>query len=297
MSDVYPSDSGSTREYFAAADREHIAQKLHAKVSRYDMNHLTSAVAERFRRAYLYYYGLDYAGIPSASMVVRGGEQGELAEVRVNHSRALVQTQLNLVVAPQVVWTPVATNSDYKSAGQAILANSLLEFYWKDQHLAQTCRRATEEAIVFTEGFVFAEWDPMLGEDYAAGPDAMGIGVGSAGQGPPAVPGAIEGVGREDSTSGTTPGEESPSTHNSGSATQSTLQSSDTGSVASPSMSTNGPIHLVHKTGDVRFTNVSTWDVVRDSRKKSWEESDWVILKLRRNKFDLAHRYAGDDPN
>jgi len=145
-----------------------------------------------------------------------------LAEIRVNHCRALAQTLLNLVVAPKLVWTPVATNNDYASAGQAVLASSLLEYYWQEKGVNQHAIRAVEEAIVFTEGFVHAEWDPDLGEDVAPDPD--------------------------------------------------------------------NPDKML-KSGDIRYTNISSWDVVRDSRKKSWGELEWYIVKLRRNKYDLAEQH------
>lgn len=43
--------------------------------------------------------------------------------------------------------------------------------------------------------------------------------------------------------------------------------------------------------GDLRFSNISAWDVLRDPNKKSWEELDWVIVRVWRNKYDLAMRY------
>lgn len=44
--------------------------------------------------------------------------------------------------------------------------------------------------------------------------------------------------------------------------------------------------------GDIRFNVVSSWDVARDPRAKSFEECDWLAVRLRRNRFDLAARYG-----
>jgi hypothetical protein len=45
------------------------------------------------------------------------------------------------------------------------------------------------------------------------------------------------------------------------------------------------------RSGDFRFENVSTHDVIRDPRKHSWDQLDWVIIRVWRNKYDLLAQY------
>ncbi len=113
-------------------------------------------------KAALYYFGKDLSGGASQG-ITRGGDQGELAMIRVNHARSLVQTQLNLILASKIVWQPIATNSDYKSAAQTILAASVLEYYWRDQQISKYYQRVLEEAIVFGECFFYRPWDMTKG--------------------------------------------------------------------------------------------------------------------------------------
>lgn len=216
------SPSSPNRTYFAALpyDDAGIGTKIQDKVTHHRAWAETAEIQTRAERAYLYYFGLQYGGVSATSNVNRGGDQGELAEVRVNHSRALAQTLFNLIAASKVVWQPVAVNSDYDAASQAVLAQNILEYYWQDRRVSQFCQRSLEEAIPFTEGFLLTEWDETLGEPY--GVDDMGG---------------------------------------------------------------------IVKSGDIRFTNVMAWDVVRDPRKDSYEELDWVIVRLRRNRFELAARF------
>lgn len=47
----------------------------------------------------------------------------------------------------------------------------------------------------------------------------------------------------------------------------------------------------VIRSGDLRFSNVSTWDVIRNPSTKSWEDLNWVIVRLWKNRYDLAARY------
>jgi hypothetical protein len=44
--------------------------------------------------------------------------------------------------------------------------------------------------------------------------------------------------------------------------------------------------------GDARFHLVSSWDAVRDPYSKSYEDCDWLSIRLRRNRFDLAARFG-----
>jgi hypothetical protein len=213
----------SSSEYFASPtlDPGTYGANLYRKVEEYSSWTQTSEIMRRTERAFLYYFGLEYGGVHATSEVLRGGEQGELAEVRVNHSRALAQTLYNLIGAAKVSWQPVATNNDYSAASQAVLAQGILEYYWADGSVSQRCSRGLEEAIPYCESFLLTEWDDTLGEPVA-----------------------------EDPATG-----------------------------------------MIQRTGDIRFTNVPTWDVIRDPRKSSYDELDWVMLRMRRNKYDLAAKY------
>jgi hypothetical protein len=214
------------RTYFAAATAKDIGERLIQKIERNDENEFVSQIRNRLHDAWRYYYGYDPSGLHATSGISRGGSQGELAEVRINHSRALVNTLVNLIVAPKIVWTPKATNIDYDSVKQLEVASSVLEYYWHERFISQYAVRAVEEAVAFTEGFILKEWDPEAGEPLSVDPETIGT-----------------------------------------------------------------PNPRIIKTGDLRFTNISTWNVIRDSNKSSWAELDWVIVRVYRNKWDLAARY------
>jgi hypothetical protein len=222
--------SEPARQYFAKLPPETIGKQLQKRVEDYGTNSRVAQVEARLARAWQYYFGYDIDGMHATSQVKRGGEQDELAEVRVNHSRALVNALLNLIIAPKFVWTPRAASLDYDDVRQCDLAAAVLEHYWHNKHVGAYAGRAVEEAIVFTEGFVLVEWDDKAGA-----------------------------VDQEDPE---------------------TIDPNDPTSVGAPQF-----------TGDLRFTNVSAWDVIRNPGKKAWDELDWVIVRAWRNRFDLAARY------
>lgn len=184
------------------------------------------ALRELLSRAMLFYFGSDINSWQSASHISRGGEQGELALVRMNHSRSLVQTLYNLILGSKVIWQAIATNSDYKSAAQTLLAAGWLEYLWRDKQVAQTAALALEYGIVTGEGFTFTPWDKSLGDDTKI-----------------------------------------------------------------PLLDEEGNIVGVQKTGDIRYINVPGYDVVRDPRKRSYDDVDWVIVHLRQNKWNVAAEF------
>lgn len=157
--------------YWASTPTDTIGEHLSGRVEQSGTAKLASDVYTRIRRAYQYYYGLDPSGVHSTSQVLRGGDVGELAVLRVNHCRSLVNTLLNLIVAPKIVWQAKAVNVDYDSVRECELANGVLEYYWGEKDIARFAVGALEQALVFTEGFLLQLWEDEAGEDYAQDPD------------------------------------------------------------------------------------------------------------------------------
>ena len=207
-------------KYWAAEESSKVVFKLSQKVDSYSENELTKGLFGRHTRAFQFFYGMDPIGIHATSKVLRGGDRGELAELRVNHSRSLVNALLNLIVAPKIIWTPKATNIDYDSIRECELAAAILEYYWGERKISKYAIQALEEAIVFTEGFVHLSWDSKGGENVS--------------------------VDEND--------------------------------------------NMVY-TGDASIRNVSSWDVIRDTTKASFEALDWVIVRIYENKYNVAARY------
>ncbi len=245
--------SDSMDTYWAAEPTSLIGDKIYEKVSQANANRLTSTITSRLRRAYQYAYGLDEAGTHAASMVLRGGEAGELTLVKVNHARALVNTLSNLVSAPKVVWEPKATNLDYDSLKETDLARAVLEYYWQEKAVSRHAVAALDGALFFAEYFVLLDWDDEAGQDYAAVPDESAA--------PPTEP--------------------PPDTF-------SADLSADPS--APPAPPPEFPTKMM-KSGDVVFRNVAPWDVIRDPNKTSWEANDWVIVTVPINRWDLVAQY------
>jgi hypothetical protein len=219
--------SDDARQYRWSVETKDIGKKLVELIEADRSNEgIPASLRSLYVKAATYYYGNSDTSLASTHAITRGGEQGELAATRLNQVRSLVNTLQNLVLAAKVVWEPIATNNDFDSAAQAVLARAVLEYYWRSRQVAQYGQRALEEAIVFGEGFVFTPWDTDLGEDVEDDARALDL--------------------------------------------------DETGNIAG-----------TKKTGDLRYINISTWNVIRNPYARSFDECQWFIIEHTANKFDI----------
>lgn len=153
--------------YWCSLPADKLGERLLTKVQEFEELKLTGVIRQRDARSYSYYYGLSPSGVHATSHVLRGGDEGELAEVRVNHSRSLLNALLNLITAPRLVWQATATNADYDSLRETELANAILEYYWQERQVNLLAARGLESALGFAEGFVLLGWDKHAGDAFA----------------------------------------------------------------------------------------------------------------------------------
>jgi hypothetical protein len=163
-----------TSGYFATSPHSDIGEKLVAKIQQSESHEAMGRLSGVVHDAYMYYYGFDPKGFHATSAIHRGGEQGELAEFRVNHARALVNALKNLVTSQKFVWRPKAASFDAAAVREVELASNILEYYWTEKQVAAYFDIAVEQAIALTEGYVFAPWDDYAGEIIEEDPNRPG---------------------------------------------------------------------------------------------------------------------------
>lgn len=157
--------SDTVKTYFAAADVSEIGARLVGRLKRC-IDKADSGQREQQANAYRHYYGRD-AGQGVTTGVTRGGEQGELALVRVNKARAIAKAYLALVTAGKVTWRPVARNGDASATATTSLASAILEDFWKRRRFSQNYLWWVEQAIAFADSYLFPEWDLGAGPPLA----------------------------------------------------------------------------------------------------------------------------------
>jgi hypothetical protein len=206
--------------YFAAREGTETASILLEKATDWRNTLATNGYLEKLKTCWAAYHGAYYTDTASGHTITFAGEQGELAQLPVNHIRNLAQHMYVMTTSSRPSMEARAANTDYKSSAQVTLANGLLDYYLREKRLERFINRAVEFSIVLGAGYVKVEWDSTTGK-----------------------------VVDEDEESG----------------------------------------EKVYE-GDIKFTNLSPFDVVFDVNKED-NNHDWILVRTYKNKFDLAAKY------
>lgn len=153
-------------QYFAAKPGEECASILISKADSWVNNLESNGYLEKLRRAWSMYVGAYYSDISNGHQITFSGTEGELANLAVNHLRNLAQHILVMVTSTRPTMEARATNTDYKSLTQTILANGLLDYYMREKRLERYLKNAVEYAIVLGSGYVKMSWNATSGELY-----------------------------------------------------------------------------------------------------------------------------------
>ena len=160
----------SDKEYFAAQEPDDLAQELISRVDKYAGMVERSYYFEWLREAYWAYYGLDKNGARTGGLR-RGGYQGEMFIMNVNHFRNILNHIMVLVTANRPALRTRAANNDAKSMEQAVVGDAILEHYMIEKRLEDHINRVVELAIVLGEGFIRLDWDVKGGDLFGVDPD------------------------------------------------------------------------------------------------------------------------------
>jgi hypothetical protein len=164
----------SNRRYFAARHPLHVGEALTERLENLlkggNNNH---DCRDQWATAYEHYYGENapWGGITYA--LSRGGQQGELLQVRVNKSRSFIKAFIALVTAAKVTWRTKAKNGDSGAAASTSIGQNLLEDFWSHRNLERLFVRWSETAEVFARGHAVPLWDPRMGPPLARQGDTM----------------------------------------------------------------------------------------------------------------------------
>lgn len=154
------------KPYWATVPENEIADEILDRVDKYYEFLSLSGRLDFYRRSWSYYY----RGRVTGAQLNPAGEQGELTTCAVNHFRNLLVHLETMTTQQKASFEPKATNSDVSSQSQVILATSLLDYYDREKRMNRNIKQAVKDGLMFTEGFVRAEWDPTSGETYGKTP-------------------------------------------------------------------------------------------------------------------------------
>lgn len=155
------------RDYFAALPTNQIGDELLERKDEYYRYLEETGRATLLHRAYETYH----RPALKKGQIWRLGRQGEYTWICVNDFRNLIQHRLSMTTNQRPHFEPKAANTDFKSQAQVILARGLLEYYNRIKKMERFTAKATENAIVYGEGFIFSGWNPTKGEEFTKNPE------------------------------------------------------------------------------------------------------------------------------
>ncbi len=152
--------------YFAAKEPRDAAAVLMSKANSWYNQLYNNGYLDRVQEMWLYYHGAHYTGPGASHRITFTGEQGELAQMGVNHIRNIAAHMITMITTNRPAFQARATNGDSKSLIQASLANSLLDYYMREKRLEKYLRLAVEYAVVLGSGYIKLTWNATSGEVY-----------------------------------------------------------------------------------------------------------------------------------
>lgn len=123
------------------------------------------------------YYGISAEGNTSQA-VTAGGSQGELALIKINDLRPLLQEQLVTITSQRPAGRAMAVNSDPEAIKSARIGSAVAEYYMVQNGLEAKFVQAAERAILCDEAWVDLFWDKLAGEVIAVDEANMPIRAG-----------------------------------------------------------------------------------------------------------------------
>lgn len=156
------------RFFLAEPKSEDLAKRIVERFQHHTHRLKGSNRHDRIMRTWRTYYSRSNDGNWDDTHITPGGEQGELSIFRPNEFRNLILHILTMATSAPPNYDPQAINTDAESLQAAILARGLLDYYNHALDLAKKRKTRGEIAMVCGESFLYAPWDPTMGEQYAA---------------------------------------------------------------------------------------------------------------------------------
>lgn len=155
--------------YFANLEGQDFIDNIRAKIEEFHDDLSTSGLRDVIERSYRAYYGgnlSDMGSLFESAKLSRGGRNGEITNLKVNHYRNLLRHALQLATATKPAVACRASNSDTRSQTQAVLGTGLIDFYMREKKVDRLLHQAVEQGLVALEGWVHMPWNPSKGEKY-----------------------------------------------------------------------------------------------------------------------------------
>jgi len=159
-------EKGNEIIYFAAKPADELANAVLEKATGWFNELSSNGYLDKLRMMWAAYHGAYYTTFNDAHTITFAGEQGELANMSVNHLGNIAEHMINMITAVRPTMQARSVNRDYKSVVQTKLANGLLDYYTREKRLENYLKEAVRYAVILGSGYIKMEWNATSGEAY-----------------------------------------------------------------------------------------------------------------------------------
>lgn len=161
---IYGKSKPKDNIYFAKKEGTELAEILEGKITEWQATSRAMGYMDKMKQCWSAYHGMFFQSFAGSHQISFGGEQGELANLPVNHIRNIAQHMKTMTIASRPALEARAANTDPKSLIQAQLGTGLLDYYMREKRLERFISTAVEYAIVLGAGYIKMEWDTSVGK-------------------------------------------------------------------------------------------------------------------------------------
>lgn len=158
--------SDESSGYFAAKPADKCVNTLKSKTTDWYNTLENLGYYDKLRDMYAAWHGAYNNSVSEAHQISFAGQDGEFAEIAVNHLRNIGDHMFNMVTSVRPAMECRAINTDAKSQVQTKLGNGLLDYYMRasGKGLEERLKLACEYAICLGAGWIKMSWNPNSGE-------------------------------------------------------------------------------------------------------------------------------------
>lgn len=152
----------SKEEYWAAEAVDTVGTQIKEKVDGYYLFVRGFGRLQMWHRSYNQYY----MNCQKGARLYQTGVDGEYTVLNVNHYHNILAHIKALVTSSRPAFEARASNTDYESMAQCLVAEGLLDYYMKTKGMENNIATAVEHALIFGEGYIRVLWDAQSGKLY-----------------------------------------------------------------------------------------------------------------------------------
>jgi hypothetical protein len=149
------------KQYFAKLPPLELLPELKKRWSDYQEWLKKSGFADRIRKSYASYYGLDKKG----SMGIQKSEDGSIVHVNINHHKRLLTLQRQAVTGNKLSFFAQARVSDSDALAASVLGKSVADYYTEELKISKQMASFVDMALVCQKAYAVVGWNKGLGRE------------------------------------------------------------------------------------------------------------------------------------